>query len=99
MTIYKHRASVTASSGSTSSTTLNVRGGLCRQIVIRANTSTTVFRANITDENSDVVVNYPYHEGEINDWDICIPMSGKYTVNITNSSPDDTFVVKVGVEE
>ena len=99
MTIYQHRASITASSGSTSSQTLNVRGGLCRQVLIRANTSTTVFQANITDANDLVVLNYPYAETEINDWDIALPMAGRYTINITNASPDDTFQVLIAVQE
>ena len=99
MTIYQHRASVTASSGSTSSDTLNVRGGILRQVLVTANTSTTVFRANLVDANSVTVSNWGFHTGQINDGSITLPVAGRYTLNITNASPDDSFTVLLGVEE
>ena len=97
--IYKHRDTITAASGATSSASLNIRGGLCRQIIVRANTDTTVFRANLVDENSVTVLDYPYHEGEINDWDITLPIAGEHTLNITNASVDDTFTILLQVQE
>ena len=99
MTIYQHRASVTTASGSVASTTLNIKGGLLRHMLVRANTSTTVFRANLVDESSVTVLNYPFHGGEINDWDLVLPVVGTYTMNITNASPNDTFTVLASVEE
>lgn len=98
MTIYQHRATVTAASGATSTTTLRVRGGICRQVIITANTATTVFRANIVDENSLTIENYGFHTGEVNE-KTTIPMAGSYIINITNASPDDTFKIMIGVEE
>lgn len=103
--IYQHRASVTAASGTVASATLKVSGGLCRQVLIRANTGSTVFRANVVDENSVTVANYDYHEGEINDVGqrpvsaVPLPMAGTYTVNITNASVNDTFTLLLAVEE
>lgn len=99
MNIYQHRASITASSGSTSSDTLNVRGGLLRQVLVTANTSTTVFRANLVDANSVTVSNWGFHTGQINDMHVSLPVSGRYTLNITNASPDDTFTVLLGIQE
>ena len=100
MTIYQHRASITAASGSISSTTLKVRGGLLRQLYIKANTASTVFKANLVDDNSITVLNYGLHTGDLNDFlNLALPVQGQYVLNITNASPDDTFAVLLGVEE
>lgn len=98
MTIYQHRATITASGGTTSSTTLKVRGGLCRQVLIIANTATTVFQPFITDESGLEVSRYGLQTGELSDI-TSIPMAGQYTINITNASPDDTFKIMLGIEE
>jgi len=99
MTIYQHRASVITSAGSRASTTLNVAGGICRQVIVRANTSTTAFRVDLVDANSVTVMNYAFHTGELVDHEVKLPMAGAYTLNVTNASPDDTFTVLLGVEE
>jgi len=98
--VHQHRERVTASSGSVTSTTLGLKGGILRHVIVRADTDTTVFRMNLADDKGLVAINYPYHVGEINDWDVAIPVAhGRYTINITNSSPDDTFEVYLGIEE
>lgn len=100
MTIYEHTTSMTTASGSTSSATLKIPGGLLRYLLIRAQTSqTTEFRANLVDENNVTRLNYAYHVGEIVDDKICIPIAGRYTINITNASPDDTFQMVFSVQE
>lgn len=99
MIIYQHRATVVASSGSTSSVTLRVMGGICRHALVLPNTATTVFRANLVDSNDLTVLNWGFHRGELNDQTIQLPMAGSYTVNVTNASPDDTFRVLLSVEE
>jgi hypothetical protein len=99
MTIYQHRASITASSGETSSTSLNIRGGLLRQVYIISNTNTTVFMANLIDDNYLDVLTWGSHTGNINDTGLALPVQGKYTLEITNASPDDTFTILIGVEE
>lgn len=99
MTIYQHRKTITASSGSTSTTTLKVVGGLCRQFIVAANTSTTVFQVNVTDYKNLRVLDYGYHTGTLNDQQMFVPMDGEYSINITNASPDDTFSVYIGVQE
>ena len=103
MTIHQHRASVTAASGSVTSTTLSVKGGLCRQLIARAATATTLFQLDITDSNSVIVARYGYHRGEIMDMGnigiLPIPMAGTYNLNITNSSADEVFTILLGVEE
>ena len=98
MRIYQHRATVTASSGSTSSTTLKIIGGICRQVLIVANTESTVFQPFITDEAGLEVSRYGLQTGEMSDI-TSIPMAGTYVISITNASPDDTFKIMLGVEE
>ena len=98
--IYTHRALVTVAGGSIGTTTLNVHDGLVQQVLIRALTSgLTMFRANITDESSLVRRHYAFHEGEINDVGLSLPIAGQTTVNITNASATDTFRVAFAVQE
>ena len=98
MTVYQFRATVTTASGATSSTSLNIPGGVCRQVIVQANTATTVFRANLTDASSLNIMDYGLQTGEMNDV-TGFPVSGRYVFNITNASPDDTFRVYFAVEE
>ncbi len=98
MTVYVFRATVTSASGAVGSTSLDVRGGVCRQVIVQANTATTTFFANLKDANSLIIRDYGLQTGEFNDI-TAIPMAGKYTFNITNASPDDTFKLYFSVEE
>ena len=103
MHIYRHETSQTAASGSVSSTTLNIRGALLRQVLIRSGTDSTLFKVNITESGGIVVLNYGYHEGEINDTGLGgalpLPVLGNYNINITNASRDDSFDVRLLCEE
>lgn len=99
MTIYEHKTTVTASAGSSSTTSLNIRGGLIRYVLIRANTSSTVFRSDLEDSGGTGRYYWGFHTGEIMDNDICLPVSGRYDLNITNASANDTFTVIVSVQE
>lgn len=102
MTIYEHRTTLTVSGGSANTTTLNVRGGPCTNVLIRALTNAgvgTTFRADLRDDHSIVRMNWGYHTGEINDQTIRFPMAGPYTLHITNASATDTFDIIVSVEE
>lgn len=97
--VYTHPASVTAASGSASSTTLKVKSGLMQQLLIRSATDSTVFRADVTEVGGVAVRHYGYHTGEINDVGAHLPLAGDYTVNITNASANDTFTIRLVVEE
>lgn len=103
MNIYTHTTSQTTVGGTVSSTTLNVRGGLLRQVLIRANTATTMFKVDITEQSGITVLNYAFHNGEINDTGstgaLPLPMSGYYNLNITNASPNDTFNIRLVLQE
>lgn len=103
MTVYEFVGSSTTVGGSVSSTTLTIQGGLLRQVLIQANTATTLFRANLQDSRGRTRLNYAYHNGEINDTGktgaLPLPVAGVYTINITNASPDDMFQIVLGVQE
>lgn len=99
MTIYEAKTTLTVLGGSGNTVTLRIPGGLVNYLLIRANTASTVFRADLTDEDSVVRLNYDFHEGEIIDDKINFPVTGRYTVNITNASPNDTFRIIFAVRE
>lgn len=99
MTIYEFSTSMVAQSGSTSAVSLNIRGGLMGQLLVRANTSTTVFRVNIDDKNGITRMNYGFIKGELNDVGRLFPIVNKYTISVTNASANDTFRILLAVQE
>lgn len=99
MNIYEHLTSITISGGSTNTTTLRIRGGLMQQLLIRAATSGTTFRANLTDERGNIRFDYGFTQGELNDVGRFFPVVNGYTINITNASATDTFLVNMAVQE
>ena|SRR3990167_8275843 len=99
MTIYEHKTSLLIQSGSTATTTLRVIGGLLRSVYIKANTNTTVFRADLTDDDGNQRINYGFSTGMINDNEIAYPLRNRYTLNITNASLDDIVTICLGVQE
>ena len=102
MTIYEHKVTLTTVAGSVASTTLRIPGGIAHYFLVRALTSPalTTFRADLTDEDGIVRVNYGYHVGELRDDLMEYPITGVYTVNITNAGPNnDTFRVILSVQE
>ena len=99
MNIYEHTTSLTTASGSISTVTLNIRGAILRYLLVRAGTSSTVFKTNLIDGDSITRLNYGFHTGELVDDKIAIPVVGNYTIQIQNASPDDTFRVILSCEE
>lgn len=99
MTIYELNTTVTVQGGSNNAVSHNIVGGRCQYLLIRANTATTVFRADLTDHNGLTRLRYDFHQGEIVDDKINFPMTGRYTVNITNASPNDTFQILLSLPE
>lgn len=98
MSVYQFRTSVTAVAGSATSVSLKVTGGMLGHVIARANTDTTVFRANLVDESDLLIQSWGFHTGEIND-PVKIPVSGDYTFNIISASPNDTFNLYFAVDE
>ena len=105
MTIYEHKTSMTTSGSTVSTMTLPIRGGLCRFVYIKANTATTVFRANLQDEDGDNILDWGFSTGMLNETGIAVPVSGRHTLQITNVSAgggaagNDTFKIKIRVQE
>ena len=73
MRIYEHTTSLTTVGGSTSSVPLPVIGGLLQQILVRAGTTSTVFRVNLVDGNSVTRLDYGFHKGELNEFGLNFP--------------------------
>lgn len=101
MTVYEHRATVTTASGTIATSTLFVPGGMGTQLLIRANTATTLFRADLRDGNNLIRRHWGFHRGEINDTtdSIRFAFMGSYAVEITNAAPDDTFQIVLTLQE
>lgn len=99
MTIYELQTSMTTAAGNISVVSLKIPGGILGYVLVRANTDTTNFRFKLTDDNSVDRLNYGFHQGEIVDEKIHIPVTGAYTASITNASPDDTFQIILSVQE
>lgn len=98
--IYEFKTSLTVSGGSATTVTLSVIHGLLRNVYVKANTSTTVFRAQLLDEDGLNRLDYGFATGVINDNTIQYPIVNKYTFNILNANPtNETFVIRLGVEE
>jgi len=98
--VYEHKTSIQVSGGSNNTLSLNVIGGIWGFFMVRPNTSTTIFRAHVTNKNGDVIRNYAFTKTEILDDSVKIPLSGKCTINITNASvADETFRILFAVAE
>lgn len=99
MTIYEFKSSLTVSAGSASTVTLPILGGLLRNVYVKANTSTTVFRVSLLDEDSLNRLDYGFSTGMLNDH-LAFPIVNRYTFQILNANPNnDTFAVRLGVQE
>ena len=104
MNIYRYESNMTTVSGAVSTTTLDIRGGLLRQVLVRALTATTtVFRVSLAESGGINVLDYGYHTGELNDTGnagaLPLPVYGRYNLSIANASPNDTFNLRLLVQE
>ena len=99
MTIYEHRTTMVGVLGSAATVSLNVRGGLMEQLLVRASSTGTTFRAHLADESGTIRLNYDFVQGELNDVGRHFPMTGPYTIQVTNATSADTFTVVLAVRE
>ena len=99
MTVYEHRTTLTAASGAATGSTLFIPGGIGNQLLVRANTTSTLFRVDLKDENGIIRCHYGFVRGELNDQELRLAMTGSYAIEITNADADDTFTVILSVEE
>lgn len=92
-TVYRYKPEdVETSSGYWGGNTLRVIGDLCYQLYVKAASSGTVFDVTVTDPDSIVVRKFTNVVGVLNDL-TPFPMSGVNTVEIDNSTADETFTV------
>lgn len=89
---------VTVSSGAWSGNTQKIIGGVLLHVVVQAATATTTFDFSITDEDGIVIKEWTDNTDELNE-EVYIPMSGIYTLAISNSSEDEVFKVYLGIDE
>lgn len=99
MTIYELNTSVVVVGGSNNAVSHNIVGGRCQYILIRSGSTNTLFRADLKDSNGNIRLRYDFHEGEIVDDKINFPMTGNYTVELTNASQQDRFTIILSVTE
>ena len=99
MTVYEHRTSLLIQSGSSATTSLKVKGGLLRQVIIHAMTDSTVFRAHLGDSHDLCRLEWGFHTGELSENAIAMPMVGAYTLTILNASQVDTVEILLAVQE
>lgn len=95
--VYKYKTSITTVAGSASGNTVPVHG-ICRYIYISPTTSTTTFKASITDDDSHTVKTYDWNKGNLRDFTPII-MQGIYTIGISDATANEAFTVKMLVEE
>ena len=98
MQIYKFETSITSVGGTVSVNTLDIIGGLCHQVYVKAASSGTTFQTTITDDASRVVRNYDYHTDFILD-EAPLIMQGVYTVQIVNGSHDQDYEILLMLRE
>lgn len=99
MSVYRHTTTVVIAAGSAASLTLNIFGGTLGHILLRSTGNTTLFRAQLDDEDGLTILNWGYHEKEINDTGMDVPIVGPHTIRITNASAEDLFRVYLAVKE
>ena len=100
MTVYEHKTSIQVAGGSNNTISLRVMGGIWGYIMVRPNTSTTLFRVNVQNDDNDVIRNYGFTRTEIMDDTVKIPVSGRYRITVTNASvADETFRILFSVSE
>ena len=96
--IVRYRTTLTASGGSASGNTDDIRG-LLQNIFVKPNTSTTTYDLKITDDQGDDIYEQKGLSGTHRE-QIIIPIKGIHTITISNSSvAAEVFVVKLSLEE
>lgn len=77
---------------------ISYRERTMRQILIRSTVSTTTFDFKVTDANGVLIRQFLSATGVINDV-TPTPVTGDFTLDIFNASPDDSFEVLVKLGE
>lgn len=98
MDIHVEKRTISTAAGTGSKNTLDIRGGLMRQLYVMSGTSNVIFRFDITDEDGIVQRYYDFHKGHIDDSEV-LPVRGVYTLRVTDAQLDGDFTVKMSIEQ
>lgn len=71
--------------------------GICKQIIVTPETSTTEYLLSITDDQDAVVYDTDTETGGISPL-TDLPLRGVYTVKISNATSNESFLVQLIVE-
>lgn len=103
MNVYRLETGFLVVGGTATVITHKIRGGLLHQLVLRTESTGTMFKANLLDTASNSVLNYGYHQGEINDSGrygaLPIPVLGTYILQIVTATLATICSLNLLVEE
>ena len=97
MLIFGGQLNITTSSGTSSENTVYLRG-ICHHIIAKPTTETTEYDISITNPAGAVIYERLDEVGTLSEF-ITIPMLGKYTITINNSTADEAFIIQTLCQE
>ena len=97
MLIYTGYLSENTVLGEASVNTQSIRG-LCRHVIVKPATETTTYDISITNPVDAKIYERTSETGTLSEL-TSIPIQGTYTINITNATADETFIVELICEE
>jgi len=89
--------SVNVQSGSWIGNTISIRG-LLKQIVIHPVSDSTMYDFSLTNNMDEIVYKRTDVSGELNE-ELDLPVTGVYTMQISNSTTDGSFNVLLSIRE
>lgn len=98
MLFYRYSKTIDIDSGAWSGNTENLHGGLLKHIFIKSTSSSTVFDFSITDSNDNIIFTRKNVISKLNEM-LELPMLGICTLDITNSTTDENFNIKLMIRE
>lgn len=78
--------------------TLGRLKGLLKHLIIRANTSTTIFDVKIYDDDDVIIFERLGVDGEVNEL-LEMPLKGAYILQIDNSTKNEVFRIYLMIQE
>jgi len=97
MLIYDGQLNITTASGTGSANTIHIRG-LCRHVIVKPATESTIYDISIVNPAGATIYSRSSEVGTLSEL-TSIPVLGIYTVTISNSTVDESFVVQLVCEE